>query len=801
MVTNPKNQANPEPTAMVKRLHPALHEQHALGSSSSKPNMSRPQARQLPHTSAGAKVRGTANASSQSGRCFSSDIPGTSDVVWCSAQQERMLHRAARARQIYLASKYFNRWADRTALRLEREAVARRHMIRFRCFRGWSEVPSSKLPAAENLRAATAVQKLRRAVIHQEEQLSLAASAIARTHLVDLTRRVFGQWACRVVEHAFHHGLTRRNSLKIVRKWKRLAWDNTESKSAALAHTACCGITEVVDRWTWKARQGRRQLAAAQQVETVRLFFAHLGEWLDQTELKRRSLACERDLHLEQTRLAFDAWNLLARAQAFRWKCEYSTVTSALGAWLEITAHHHHSGSAAQRQYQLMSMSKVGRQVKQLGRRRANLASLQERARLYIGGTLLLEMFSAAVQERRTRMKGSIRRYLMLRYTQVSSKRRRRTFMAALDHWNVAAAESLNAAHAAKELRSSSAAERRHLTLANWGLQAAVQEQAHIVAHNHCKEAWLRLWDERSGRQNHRHAQAWRIWTLEQERLCFKAWSIATLQKSGQAHTATVARQRHSRESRGRVLQRWRASSRASRRGTLGQNLTFTESHKSHVGSRNRSAGRGLTGKLWSSKQPGHVALSMETPTRWTGMPVPMTNALPSRLMAIAGEAGGDPDAATSSLGGAQIKEPRHGRLANSTSTAPTWPSTTPLALLPAQFERKLPVPRSRAGNPGSSELGRSLHARPDLQPGSPWHTPVKSTGAVNSSLGGVYLNFGPRPSVSATEPQGTGRRLHSQSMSVTSGAGRPTAGLRGPVPRSTVSRPPASSQVGVTSP
>ncbi|KAM4059311.1 sfi1 spindle body protein domain-containing protein [Hirsutella rhossiliensis] len=134
------------------------------------------------------------------------------------AQQERLLHRAARARQIYLASKVFNLWADRTALRLEREAVARRHMIRFRCFRGWSEVPSSKLPAADNLRVATAVQKLRRAVMHQEEQLSLAASAIARTYHVNLARRVFERWICRVAEHALRHKLASWS----VRHWRTL---------------------------------------------------------------------------------------------------------------------------------------------------------------------------------------------------------------------------------------------------------------------------------------------------------------------------------------------------------------------------------------------------------------------------------------------------------------------------------------------------------------------------------------------------------------------------------------------------
>ncbi|KAG5931013.1 hypothetical protein E4U60_006568, partial [Claviceps pazoutovae] len=93
------------------------------------------------------------------------------------------LLRAARARQIFLASRILSRWADETAIRLERDAVARRHMVRFRCFNNWFQAPNSQMPRIRCLKALSAVQKLQRAVNGHAELLNLMASLTAASRI------------------------------------------------------------------------------------------------------------------------------------------------------------------------------------------------------------------------------------------------------------------------------------------------------------------------------------------------------------------------------------------------------------------------------------------------------------------------------------------------------------------------------------------------------------------------------------------------------------------------------------------
>ncbi|KAG5926275.1 hypothetical protein E4U42_003469 [Claviceps africana] len=70
-----------------------------------------------------------------------------------TAENHALSLRAARARQIFLASRILSRWADKTAIRVDREAVARRHMVRFRCFNNWLQAPNSTRPRIRHLKA------------------------------------------------------------------------------------------------------------------------------------------------------------------------------------------------------------------------------------------------------------------------------------------------------------------------------------------------------------------------------------------------------------------------------------------------------------------------------------------------------------------------------------------------------------------------------------------------------------------------------------------------------------------------
>lgn len=765
-------------TTDTRHLPAALRKQYSIYSVPAKSDRTHPKDQGLPHASPGVNVSGTAGVSIRTENYQLSDSPVVTERAVRPEQQARRLRRAARARQMYLASKVFNRWADRTALKLEREAVARRHMIRFRCFRGWSGVPGSKLPAADNLRATMAVQKLRRAVMQQKEQLRFTASAIASTYRVFLAQLVLEQWARRYTEHTLRHELAKRSKSIAVRDWKRLTWDNTESKRVLMMHTARCRVIETVEKWDWKAGENWRQLTAAQQVETGRLFFTNLGSWLSRAELKKRASAYRRGSLLEQIIMGFDMWNLRARAQAFYWKCEYLTVTTALSTWLERYIQDRFSSRTARRQHELLSRAKVARRVKQLDHVHTILTSLCGRARLYIGSKLLLEMFAKAFRARKMQMKGIIRKHLMSRYTHVSSKRRKRLFFLVLDHWRVTRSGAFNTAHVADIFRSTSGAAQCLVALSSWNGQAAIGQQALVDAQNYCRATCLKIWDERSVRQASLHAQAWRFWSLEHERLCFKAWSIAALQRSGQAHTAVVAQQRHSRESRSRVFQRWRAFARASKLGTLDATSASTARLQEFAGYRKRGASRAPPGGLESTKEVDYGTLPMETPTRWTGLPVPMTHALSSGLLSIVGEPEDESNTIPgSSKNTAQSKEPRQARVADLNLTAPTSPSTTPLALLPGQIERKIRTSSLGTGVLGRGGLRRPLRTWPDLQPVSPSNALAKSAEAVSTSVSdtrwGVksrFLDLSVTRKTAELHHSRPPRRSHSLSVQTTAG-------------------------------
>ncbi|PNY29723.1 Uncharacterized protein TCAP_00364, partial [Tolypocladium capitatum] len=698
-------------------------------------------------------------------------------------QQERLLHRATRARQIYLASKVFNRWAHRTATRLEREAVARRHMIRFRCFRGWSHAPISRFPAVDSLRAATAVQKLQRAVAYQDEQLSLAASAIAEAYRFKRAQRAFERWTCQVVEQASRQRSAMRVRLGTVGRWMSNACEDTASRQAAIAHsTRCCEVNATI-KWLCQAKEGNGRFAAARHVGATQLSFAYLGEWWDQAEIKRRSQSCRWCLLMEQAGMAFNHWNLRARLQAFRWRCEYLSVTKVLYAWLQRARQDDESSSAARYHHELASKAKACSQLRRVDHECADLSRLQGRARLYIASTRLLKVFDGTVKQRRNRTKSIVRRYLMTRYTQVSSKRRKRNFYAALDRWRATTAEALDQARVAHGTRVASDAEQRRATLAGWKSQAAEEWQLRVEAKSIYRQAWLKLWGEYSAHQAYSEDQAWGLWESQQQRHCLKAWSIATLQRSGQAHTATMVQQRHGRECRSRVLQRWKQCFNDARGSTLEPNSGFITSSEPH----HRSSWRSLPARLSSMRQfhydPEYPPSAMETPTRWTGLPVPVANTVSSRLMAPVREADDESTATSSAAGDAQAWQPHHpGRSAGSIFIA-QLPSTTPQAPVPAHLEHKPRVPYSKPGHLSRSAVVRSVRVRPSPRQSILHRPPAGSAEAASRSKGD--LDFAPftqssGPSSSRTAGLGsTGLHQTAPSASVVSVAGgRAVAGM-----------------------
>ncbi|KAL7909884.1 Sfi1 spindle body domain-containing protein [Trichoderma velutinum] len=676
-------------------------------------------------------------------------------------QQDMLLTRATRAREIYLASKVFNHWADRTAGRLEREGVARRHMIRFRCFQGWSCAPSMRFPVVDQLKALTAVQKLQRAVSYQEEQLRLAASVISQNYRARIASRVYDQWSSHLISLACRRKTNKKSKQSALLAWKSSTSSNVIKSQAIRRFNKREGVITTLSKLQDHAVLNSRQSHTARQIGSLQLLFSYLTEWRDQLQVKSRSSAyCVRTSIATISR-TFQNWNLLVRVQAFRWNADFISVTRALESWRRhyiqeewrrnMTANHLKS-------YQISNALHILQRSSSLEAQRSHLSS---RARLFIVTTQILPIVDSAVEMRKAQTKEVIRRYLMMRYTEVSSARKKRNFYEAFDHWRAMTAQAVSDNDVVILYNSKYYYGQLDLALTKWNSQAGEDLEVQLATNRHYAQAILATWADVTKEQERMDMQSVDIWATRRQRQHLKAWSISSLQRSGQAHTATKVLQRNYSEKRNRTFQHWRQSCAGADVGRSEQDLLrFTP--KSELPSGRRSGWRALSVRRHllmerQNKQDSAVR-PMETPTRWTGMPLNMSFPMSAKPLASWREL--DEESATSSdtedVG--MLKSPSKppsnpGRI--------TLPSTTPRGPVPLHLNIK--AMRAETSPRRWSNGETTSKPKPDLTqdtPRGPQSTPKPKFGR---SLG----EFGRSIQVPPSNPNGRSAISYKQLKSV----------------------------------
>ncbi|KAH6610970.1 hypothetical protein Trco_000990, partial [Trichoderma cornu-damae] len=625
-------------------------------------------------------------------------------------QQEQLLTRATRAREIYLASKVFNHWADRTAARLEREGVARRHMIRFRCFQGWSCAPSLRFPVIHHLKALTAVQKLQRAVSYQEEQLCLAASAISQSYRVKMASRVYDQWCSHLITLACRRRANKRLKQSALLAWKSSAASNTIKSQAIHKFNTREGIVGALSKLEEQALLNSRQFHAARQIGSLQLLFGYLNEWRDQIPVKARASAYCASLSTANASRAFQNWNLLVRVQAFRWRADYISVTRALESWRRRYIQEDLRRNMCMNHLKSYHISNFLYALQRSGGIDAHLSHLSSRARLFIVTTQTLPIMDTAVEIRRSQMKIMIRRYLMMRYTQVSSARKRRKFYEAFDHWRTMTARTSSESDVAAAYQTKYYHGQLDTALTKWKRQTGEDLQVQLATYKHYAQALLTTWGDFATEHNRMDMQALELWAARRQRQHLKAWSISSLQRSGQAHTATRVQQKNYGEKRNRTFQHWRQAC-TSFDGRSDQDLRF--SPKSELPSGRRSGWRALSVRrhllMERHNRQDIAARQIETPTRWTGTPLNMS--FPILTKPIVPWRGTDEDSTTSS-------DTEDAGMLKSPSKAPanigrgTLPSTTPRGPVPMHLNMK--TMRTETSPRRWSKGDVTLKSRPD---------------------------------------------------------------------------------------
>lgn len=671
------------------------------------------------------------------------------------SDQQRELRRAARAREIYLASKVFNHWADRTARRLERDAVARRHMIRFRCFRGWSQTPPSQGSAVDRLKAITVVRKWKRSLHDQEQHLQAAAREAAESHRRRKVHKTLNQWCYhRLGDVAQHHHVLRQRE-EALSKWKSHASDLSALRDrTTTAYATRIGIN-FLDKWHGETEKGGVRTNAAKQIGSVQHSYAHLREWWDQAEIGRRAKIYRQQLLLKKAAAAFTHWNLQARTQAFIWKREYQAVTRVFDKWCQNVEQNNDLRQRAEGVYEERARAKVVRKLQRQQRKLAPLSRREERARLYLGATRLLKVLDVAVKHRKTQEKRDLKRYMMRRYTEVSAARKQRNFFTALDRWRSSAVHAAEQRQAAEELQARRNSQQVSLAVQAWADRAQEDQQRFADAQLLHVRDWVAAWSDYAQFIEQHEAEAWQSWAAEKQRQCVKQWSISTLQQSGQAHTASKLHNRYKRERRSRALQHWRQTSELARNSTQEPEtipaLRFFPRSSYGRSWRGRSARRSTARD--GDENPDYQANPFETPTRWTGVALPMSNMGTGRIMDAVDEQEEEEEVVQSPpFGGRQPDG-----LFDLSTTTPRAPVPTYLkrGVLASTSEpgsstrglrRTLPAGLSRETAPLTSELGRATTtARPVASTRRPVNTQIarlqppsqtQSRPPVNRSVG-----------------------------------------------------------------
>ena len=619
------------------------------------------------------------------------------------ASEQRLMVRVARAREIYLGSKVFNHWADRTARRLEREAVARRHMIRFRCFRGWSQVPTSRTPAADHLRAATAAQKLQRAVAHHEEQLRLTAAAASQAYRLKKIERALNSWLCHLSEHAARQKTAARNRMKTLTKWFFQAGDDAALGEAVVAHRIQANEVNSLIRWNGQAERSATRQTAASQIGRFHLSFAYLRGWWDQSEAHRRAQMYQQYRLQKKATHVFDLWNLQARAQAFVWRNEYLSVKRTFDLWAQRSRMYAQRENEATQFYERTAKIRFCSHLRHTHQKCLDLERLESRTRLYIGAVRILDIFDAAMAQQRVREKEAVKRHLMMRYQQVSRERKRRNFFVALDHWRSLTAQDMRQASTAEMPMARQDSQQQLMAVEMWSHQALGDQQRYYRAQLQHGQSWLHVWGDASMDHEHQHLQARSLWAAGKQRQYQKLWSMSTLQQRGQAHTATVVEQRHDRERCNRAFHLWRQRCNKSKSTVFEAEPDKSRSFRSSSIFRNKlkpfSARRSQLGHDGDNLIP-YSGLA-DTPTRRTGQFFPMGSLSSTTPMPAVREL--DENISSSSIGDEAVTSPLN--RAPGVMMPTGLPSTTPRGPVPTYLEREF---RPRSSQPQQLVKNRS---------------------------------------------------------------------------------------------
>ncbi|OAA33670.1 centrin-binding protein Sfi1 [Moelleriella libera RCEF 2490] len=553
-----------------------------------------------------------------------------------SRGNDTVLQKALRARLIYLASKILSCWATHTAVKLEREATARRHMVRFRCFYSWTCAPISKMPQVKRLGVALTLKKIRHALWQHSQRLMLTRQNAVRMSRRKTIYHTLNCWSAGVKAFLCKRHREQRIQRGLVDHWLQLC--RTSSSTAVVAARASSSFRykPFAIQWLRHCDEHQTRAASMERLGVAVGGFCWLQTWYYCAEVKSQANAHQRVRTFMKSGQALQLWSLRLRARAFGWRSEYLYVLKATARWLASTERRV-TGMAVSTSFSRARTAKaLINQMHFVLQHWISIAHLSRRAQWYIRATSFLKTLQMAANHRKRQKKIAIRRYLMMRYTQVSSKRRRQSFFTALDAWQLRAISTCELESAAVDYRTKTHETRKVLNTKLWVYHDIEVARIGFLVSTHWKQHCFRAVGNRAFQVMRGQAIAFESWIIRQQRLSMKAWIISALQRGGQAYSATRVRDRLEREARNRTLQAWRRTA-SHLVGAVGKPAAWPT--PASAVTRSRMPGtvnslRRLPQLFRQVDDDPDTASLLQTPSRSTGLPsVPTIRSVPARTM------------------------------------------------------------------------------------------------------------------------------------------------------------------------
>ncbi|EGY22634.1 uncharacterized protein VDAG_04072 [Verticillium dahliae VdLs.17] len=604
----------------------------------------------------------------------------------------RLKRRASRAWVLLQLTRAISHWAVFSDEKLERAAIARRHILRIRYFSpwvvdaaeskktrhqkavhkhvaAWSSLSSHTVTAAQNRRGEYERRLLQRVMNKWTTRTATINAHLPRPQsiLSRMTSRMLQQWQGHC--HQRRGLLDLANRAQHLNTFTRLQtlydWEGAH-RETAVRFQRCLYIFEALRLWTLVVRG--RQLQDELQFRSIN---ALLRRWRDLRQ--DEGMATRHGLAQSQSPSASRGFLLAPEDAASRFH-QRVFMSDVLKTWRRAAvtdgaALYHASIHATQQcaHRTLMRWFTIGDRDTELGQ-------WAHRARVYLGYTKMLQTWKQAVP----RWSSSVQRaYVRCRWRHKALIARNK-----LSQWraSVRYIDVVVCATKSEERHANCSCIRK--TLASWQHQCHLQQAMESPAYMH--DIWLNEWTVSLEGQRLVEHEASNTWALGLKSKVWNKWRSVSVQLHSQLYIVTDVTEKNTRKSVRRILTRWKSQ---------GETLHAPEPMSLAASSYGLSRGsRVQDSVLWSKARSGQTAASSFLGSRvWPGD--------------VEEDFSEQPTSELDEMGDVISTPTRRIEFEGSLARLPT---TTPLAPLSTPFEREL---RGRyVANARMSQLNQSAH-------------------------------------------------------------------------------------------